>query len=1051
MWFFQTCGLAGTGKLGAHLYGGTLNVLVLPLIPLHRGCPWRRAVAHLELEALEARTLPSVTLGSVLPAIAGTDANDTLDRAVDLGSLSTTSTLQDHALIGDGSAGAADVDWYRFTLEHTATVTLTSSRVEGSSLVSVLTLFRSYAFDPLDLGSAISNFSDPQNALSYQRLAQVDGTAQGGSAQLEKSLAAGTYYVAISGAGNSFFYPFLEGSGYAGSTGNFQLELHAIDLGLQPGDGPVVLGVNPDAHAVLDRAPLLLRVELSSALSLGSIDLNHNVQLLLNATGVFGNGSDQLVPLAGSHLVPGANELQLVPAAPLAAGFYRLFLAGNSAAGQPGLAGVAGTPLGADASQPQGDDYVAQFQIAGLEGNPGADANSTPATAHALGDLAHAGLVQVAGAIGDDPTDPVPYNPADVDWYHFQVSGSGRYGLSAEVFAARFGAPLNPALNLFRQDAATGQFQEIAANDDTDNDLLASNGLRPLLTDSVLFAGLTEGDYYLVVSATDNPAFAGPGDYVLNVLLESDNVAPQVVSVTPGDGAILDEPPSRLLVQFSEPVNLNELARQAFNQIDQGRLDAAYIQAANGTRYFPRLYRFDAGTNVATFHMYDRLPNGSYEFHLSGAGSDGITDRAGNRLTGNISQGDHVTPFSVNGPAVGASGNVQLWVAQEPNNDPSQPQELGVLFPEELAAGVTVVRDFSANPAQAPADAADYFAFQVLQRKDYIITLTGSGLPAGVTLELFDESGAGQTLIAVGAGGLFFVRLDGGRYILRVGGWSPAEAGGVTYQLGIRIRQAREELPPPLTIGAAPAIRFRVLGGGPPVGAPPPPLAPSSGSPTILLPSGPIGPPANTSRDLLEFASIPTGVLFAMGARSAGAAGDAPATGLSPRSDVLERVFAQSPEILLRDQLLKLTVLTQAPGSGSGDSSSLAESAAGRNEAPTEETVSVLRTTPGDSVTAAWERAVELLHYLWNMVEPPAADLHHDRLEQAPETDAPGDEDEEHAVAAPPGLLDTASAHVLILTTALASALPGRPFRNRPGTLSLPRERESTEQKGAQP
>src|SRR5262249_44594453 len=121
------------------------------------------------------------------------------------------------------------------------------------------------------------------------------------------------------------------------------------------------------------------------------------------------------------------------------------------------------------------------------------------------------------------------------------------------------------------------------------------------------------------------------------------------------------------------------------------------------------------------------------------------------------------------------------------------------------------------------------------------------------------------------------------------------------YQLQIKIPAAMEEFPPPLTVGAAPALRLRVVCGGPSVSAPPPP------------PAAPVSP------SLPDTASVPSGVLFAMGARPAGAAAESPATNVAPRLEVLERVFAQAPEILLSEQqLLSVTVLTQPPRVDSG-------------------------------------------------------------------------------------------------------------------------------------
>src|SRR5262249_37945271 len=139
------------------------------------------------------------------------------------------------------------------------------------------------------------------------------------------------------------------------------------------------------------------------------------------------------------------------------------------------------------------------------------------ATAHSLGNITGVGLVQRAGAIGDDPAydfanfDPFLANPAaDVDLYHFTITGPGRFALTAEVFAARIGSPLDPALSLFQVDA-TGQLVLVDVNDNTLNSSFASDGSQPLANDATLYAGLTAGDYYLAVSGTSNVATPSVG------------------------------------------------------------------------------------------------------------------------------------------------------------------------------------------------------------------------------------------------------------------------------------------------------------------------------------------------------------------------------------------------------------------------------------------------------------------------------------------------------------------------------------------------------------
>src|SRR5262249_55814608 len=161
--------------------------------------------------------------------------------------------------------------------------------------------------------------------------------------------------------------------------------------------------------------------------------------------GNFNGPRAQAVPLAAWNFSSTANELQLVPASALKPGHYGVFLPDSSTS------------------------PVVKFQVAGIEG--GLSANDSLATADALGNLTAGGSVQVQGVIGDDPAydpsneDPFYSNPAaDVDLYHFQISGPGRYAFNAEVFAGRIGSRLDPGVSLFRWDSSEHQLVFIDGN-----------------------------------------------------------------------------------------------------------------------------------------------------------------------------------------------------------------------------------------------------------------------------------------------------------------------------------------------------------------------------------------------------------------------------------------------------------------------------------------------------------------------------------------------------------------------------------------------------------
>jgi hypothetical protein len=862
-------------------------------LTLRRRSPRRRRWCPC-LEQLEARDLPAVNFGtgSLLPA--ESPVNDTLDQAVPL-TLGTSGVTEVQAAVGDSPAGAADVDFYSLTLAQTSHVTL-NVHGDGSaaSLQSILTLYG----------------ADPTATLKYRVAAQDDGSTHGGDAVLDLELGAGTWYVAVSGAGNRYFEPFLAHSGYDGDTGPYTLTASATSLGLTGSDGPVLLLANPSPNTVLSSSPLTLRLQFSGAIDNGTYVAGSTVRLTWNADGNFGGAGDVPVALASVKRISGTNELVLTPAAPLKAGFYQVFLAGNKQAHTSVLTS-SGKPLGKDATQPFGQDVVFTFQVDGVEGNTnaGAGADDTVDTAHNLGDVSNAGLVQVAGAIGDDPTDPVPFNRSDVDLYRFTVSGEGHYSLGAEVFAGRIGSPLDAALSLFQLGPNPGDEPVfIASNDTTLNDIQDDEGHNALQNDPALFAGLTAGDYLLAVSSSGNlpdaftpvgtngvfdplvshsgTAGQSRGAYVLNLVVQPAPETPHVVSVSLAEGATLDGPPTTITVQFDSAVNLDQLSFDAYQLTAQGGMPAVFVAGADGNDYFPRLQSYDPDTNQATFLFLEPVPAGAAEFHLAGqpaSGDPGLTSLGGIPLAGNqtpAGEGDYVVHFTVGGAPRGSSGSPTLWQDQGPNDTFDNPQDLGPLFPLELANGVTIQRDLGTETA----DTADYFRFAVLQSQAYFISLTNTiGLASDALPEVFDA--AGNLVDAVPqVDGTVQVSLDPGTYVLCVQGWSSDQAANVSYTATLTLQGAPEQ-PTPLTTGPTPALRIRLDNGvTPPPTVPTPPvpqvvLAPASGAPvpTVTLVSIPADSGAAsfepssfgaTTVSLLN--SLPSGVLRSLGASPLG-------------------------------------------------------------------------------------------------------------------------------------------------------------------------------------
>jgi hypothetical protein len=143
----------------------------------------RRFVFCLELEALETRSLPSVTAWpGLLHPIAETEPNGTLDQAQNLGDLTTAPRAEVIGTVVNGPAGAG-VDWYSFQLDRAANVSISTPQANPySGPVTTLSLYNS---DPGDA-------NDPYDTLGYRLLDQADSALQGGTASLQAARATTT-------------------------------------------------------------------------------------------------------------------------------------------------------------------------------------------------------------------------------------------------------------------------------------------------------------------------------------------------------------------------------------------------------------------------------------------------------------------------------------------------------------------------------------------------------------------------------------------------------------------------------------------------------------------------------------------------------------------------------------------------------------------------------------------------------------------------------------------------------------------------------------------
>jgi hypothetical protein len=225
---------------------------------------------------------------------------------------------------------------------------------------------------------------------------------------------------------------------------------------------------------------------LSSDIDPNGFDFTQ-VQLFYNETApVFGPGSTS-IPIYVNYSLT-AHEMQLNPFGALAPGYYEVVPAVDN-------------PL----------NLSLTFHVTGEGGNPPANGTTTLIPAHDLGDVAIGQLVQQPGTIGGDFIDGTsPFDTNDAQVYRFHVSGTQQYQITAEVFANRIGSPLNAALALYWL-TADNTFTLLAANADTTNPTQGVDLSQPLYLDPELDAGLTEGDYYLVVSSGLNVPDASQG------------------------------------------------------------------------------------------------------------------------------------------------------------------------------------------------------------------------------------------------------------------------------------------------------------------------------------------------------------------------------------------------------------------------------------------------------------------------------------------------------------------------------------------------------------
>ena len=803
--------------------------------------PQRRATRRRmqNFELLEGRGLLSaVSLGGAVYATYDLEANNTLDTAQNVGGLNANDIAAINGLIGEGTGLSTDADWYSFSLAEPASVHVdiaARSIEEGAADEAAAAVVSLYGGQ--------SELWEAHNPLRHSLLTQVSSEDASG---FDITLGAGTYFVAVTGAGNRYYHPFLADSGLPGTASEYEITLATTTLAQTGSVGAQVLGTNIESDAQLTSAPSTIRIRLDRSLDESLIADGDTVQLFVSVregeapaepNGVDESGSagaspsqfndvatesqptEQLLSVGYWSFSYNLNELTLLPQTALKAGHYRLVLSNRLLA------------PGEDAAS----DFELNFDVIGQEGCVPFDADcgdDTIDTATDLGDALATTTLQVTGTIGDDPAyDPYSENIAlwnrasDVDLFRFTVTGEGQWSFIAEAFAGRFGSPLDPSLTLL-QRMDDGSLELVHFNGSTQNPAEATNGTLPLYTDSVLYAGLTAGEYFIAVSSATNDPEYGPdgvfnptlshsglngvytGDYVLNLSLTSDNEAPSITGASIVDGTILTEAPRSFTVSFSEMVNLQQAAAEAYLRPDDEAVRSVFIRTEDGSLIYPRFDSYDATTQTATFLLLDGLPNGAHELHLPAGAA--LTDLAGNGISANDESGDYVIRFSVDALERGIDGNANVRDLVAGHQTAVDAQDLGTMFPRELES--VVIANRSTETAATAEDTDHYIRFEVLQTQFYFIALRSDGEVAPSAFELFVVS------YSNGAEPVEFVTpgtqagqgvLRAGQYLLHVGGWTTEQAAAVTYHLEFALA-GNSENPTPLTSGAASAIGLRL-------------------------------------------------------------------------------------------------------------------------------------------------------------------------------------------------------------------------------------------------
>ena len=296
-----------------------------------------------------------------------------------------------------------------------------------------------------------------------------------------------------------------------------------------------------------------------------------------------------------------------------------------------------------------------------------------------------------------------------MDLYHFTVTaGTSRWWRrSSPGGSARRSTPASAC----SASTPDGTLAFVAGDNNTGNATTTDDGLqKPLLTDSVLYAGLTPGDYYVAVAGGFNTPSPLEGQHPRQLRRLRSQRGPAASSPERLDHR-------RLRPESAGPAH----PRAAACRLEQPgrRLDAHPGPDASGRHVRPADGPRGPGRPVVHGHLRGTSSRGSTSRGPTGRTTSlasipttsppirrrstcsrvcptasmsstspaqtALSDMYGSPIAGNDPSGDYVVPFTVNAAPRGDGGNPLQWTDQEPNDSLGQAQDIGVLFPNELA------------------------------------------------------------------------------------------------------------------------------------------------------------------------------------------------------------------------------------------------------------------------------------------------------------------------------------------------------------------------------